>query len=145
MNFSFASSNETVSISYCIVDDGEIYLFLVMRLVFHLGYGNAAGFLFTNNLLGQMQQAIQNFSSSHMNEDQDDLSSDEEAMCDERSRGINPVTGIPFAQNTASDEMTEEEKEAEAERLIQLFDRIERTGVMKVYRPDISDRSDKSH
>lgn len=45
---------------------------------------------------------------------------------------INPITGIaqrPPAHD--DDEMTEEEKEVEAERLMSLFDRLERTGAIQ--------------
>lgn len=41
----------------------------------------------------------------------------------------------PEPEAEAEAEMTEEEKEAEAERLFTLFDRLDRTGVMKVQNP----------
>lgn len=45
---------------------------------------------------------------------------------------INPITGTtePSAEPTQDVEMTEEEKEREAEKLFVLFDRLERTGVL---------------
>lgn len=44
---------------------------------------------------------------------------------------INPVTGTILGPKTnASEEMTEEEKEREMEKLIVLFDRLEKTGAL---------------
>ncbi|KAJ1918833.1 hypothetical protein H4219_002372 [Mycoemilia scoparia] len=54
---------------------------------------------------------------------------------------INPFTGRPFVaekSTSANDDlpdMTEEEKEREAERLFVLFDRLNRTGIIKVKNP----------
>jgi hypothetical protein len=46
-------------------------------------------------------------------------------------RPINAITGLVQTQESAgADEMTEEEREAEAERLFALFDRLERTGAL---------------
>lgn len=43
---------------------------------------------------------------------------------------INPITGIRNQnRSTSEDEMTEEEKEIEAEKLFVLFDRLEKSGM----------------
>lgn len=41
---------------------------------------------------------------------------------------INPITGTTQTFQPPDNEMTEEEKEREAERLFVLFDRLEKTG-----------------
>ncbi|KAG0285208.1 hypothetical protein BGZ96_010478 [Linnemannia gamsii] len=55
------------------------------------------------------------------------------------SAGVNPITGAyypdPSAIRTAMADMTEEEKEEEAGRLLDLFDKLRRTGVMDVRNP----------
>lgn len=102
------------------------------RMVFHVGYGNATGFLFNFGLLGQCQSSqAEFFQNEHLPEG---ASSDEEEMFNGHLEGINPVTGQaqlggldPFGA-----EMTEEEKEAEYSRLADLFEKLEKTGVMKV-------------
>jgi hypothetical protein len=43
---------------------------------------------------------------------------------------INPITGTTFKPKPDLPEMTEEEKEQEVEKLLWLFDRLERTGAM---------------
>lgn len=106
----------------------------VYRMVFHVGYGNAAGFLFNFGLLGQYQSSqAEFFQNQHLPED---ASSDEELMFNDHLEGINPITGQVQgeAADMFGDDMTEEEKEAERERLADLFDKLEKTGVMKVIR-----------
>ncbi|KAF9097346.1 hypothetical protein BGX29_008112 [Mortierella sp. GBA35] len=55
------------------------------------------------------------------------------------SAAVNPITGAyypdPSAIRTAMADMTEEEKEEEAGRLLDLFDKLRRTGVMDVRNP----------
>lgn len=41
---------------------------------------------------------------------------------------INPITGVAQKQEPAAPEMSDEEKEREAEKLFVLFDRLERSG-----------------
>jgi hypothetical protein len=49
---------------------------------------------------------------------------------DADGNAINPITGIRNQNRPApDDEMTEEEKEVEAEKLFVLFDRLERSGM----------------
>lgn len=90
------------------------------KLVAAIGYGNAAGFLLAKNILFPPPPADEHGTS---------VSAD--------SRPINPITGQYIDPAAKSDlpEMTDEEKEAEAERLFVLFDRLNRTGVMKTVDP----------
>lgn len=92
------------------------------RLTAEIGYGPCAGFLVS---IGQ----------GHV------LPSGYEKLAGKEQRVVDPFTGkfIPSAEELARQDaesglaaMTEEEKEAEAERLFGLFDRLERTGVVKV-------------
>ncbi|KIJ32304.1 hypothetical protein M422DRAFT_35851 [Sphaerobolus stellatus SS14] len=72
-----------------------------------VGYGNCAGFLFNKGIMAPPA-----------------------GVSDAEGNIINPITGI---RNTDKpnpvDEMTEEEKEREAEKLFVLFDRLERQGM----------------
>lgn len=103
---------------------GEVLLAIcggrASQMTAEIGYGPCAGFL-TN--IGQAH-AIP-----------------ESEMKDSSGRPIDPITGkvLPTAEEmTRQDaesgfsQMTEEEKEAEAERLFGLFDRLDKTGIIKV-------------
>ncbi|KAJ3041083.1 hypothetical protein HDV00_009983 [Rhizophlyctis rosea] len=84
----------------------------------YVGYGNAAGFLFNRGLLpqGVPEEHTSAAGSSSSNPP------------------INPVTG-EYARDMANEEwdkLTDEEKEREAEKLFVLFERLNRTGVIKV-------------
>ena len=58
------------------------------------------------------------------------MSSDE---CEfDENEVFNPVTGSIDSPQTAGDDMTEEEKIAESERLLELFERLERNGIIRV-------------
>lgn len=91
-------------------------------LIHNIGYGYAAGFLATNNLEipeGSMRDA----SVGDGDGDGED---------------VNPVTGQRRRDEVEGDElpeMTEEEKEREAERLYVLFERLRATGVVDVENP----------
>lgn len=80
-----------------------------------IGYGNSAGFLFNRGILAPPG------SNPDGEEDSD----------------INPITGLRNSKqrNEALDEMTEEEKEREAERLFVLFERLRATGVVDIKNP----------
>ncbi|KAF8590259.1 hypothetical protein K439DRAFT_1627947 [Ramaria rubella] len=72
-----------------------------------IGYGNCAGFLFDKGIMAPPA-----------------------GVTDASGATINPITGIRANDRPRpEDEMTEEEKEAEAERLFVLFDRLERSGM----------------
>lgn len=46
-------------------------------------------------------------------------------------QAINPITGTTYAPAPDGPEMTDEEKEQEAEKLFVLFDRLERNGAIQ--------------
>jgi hypothetical protein len=73
-----------------------------------VGYGNCAGFLFNKGIMAPPA-----------------------GVTDAEGEAINPITGIRHQKKCteALDEMTEEEKEREAEKLFVLFDRLERSGM----------------
>lgn len=74
-----------------------------------VGYGNVAGFLFNKGVMSAPTQPSNSTLTTPSGE------------------AINPITGTLQAEPTLLD-MTEEEREREAEKLMVLFDRLERTG-----------------
>ncbi|XP_065183378.1 synembryn-A-like [Sycon ciliatum] len=97
------------------------------RFVKYTGYGNAAGLLLQRGMLGGGKgEQTADYSS-----DSDDSDTEEY-----RESRVNVMTGGPEAQDQVDPlaGMTEEEKEAEAERLGELMTKLENTGVMKVMR-----------
>jgi hypothetical protein len=83
-----------------------------------VGYGNAIGFLMNRNIPLQPPSTSQ---SSNSNE-----------------REVNPITGQFLDeenQGPSLADMTDEEKEREAERLFVLFERLKKTGVVDVENP----------
>jgi len=82
-------------------------------LMSYVGYGNVAGFLFNKGILsappGGSTSAAPNTTAS--------------------GAQIDPITGTVKTEKP-SIEMTDEEKEAEAEKLFVLFDRLERSGAL---------------
>lgn len=95
------------------------------KFVRNIGYGFAAGFLMSQNIEIPANAA-----------DANSLASDDSTTV---GAEINPVTG---QRKSAEDhdrsekpEMTEDEKEREAERLFVLFERLKATGVMDVKNP----------
>lgn len=105
---------------------------VVYRLVFHIGYANAAGFLFNNNLLGQVHEQLLSepvdYSSGGIH------SSDEDEAHSNRLTGFNPITGKDESDSRPLEEMTEEEKEAETERVLQALEQLEKTGIVKMFK-----------
>lgn len=95
------------------------------KFVKNIGYGFASGFLMSHNIKVPQSAMKANSTSS---------STDVHADTD-----VNPITGQRLnaesrdAPNTK--EMTEEEKEREAERLFVLFERLRATGVVDVKNP----------
>ncbi|KPM43346.1 hypothetical protein AK830_g3184 [Neonectria ditissima] len=87
----------------------------------NVGYGFASGFLFQNNL-PIPASASEAFSTRNPSGDQ---------------KAINPITGqfVDAEKPVDVPEMTEEEKEREAERLFVLFERLKQTGIMDVQNP----------
>jgi len=79
-----------------------------------VGYGNVAGFLFNKGVFNPPSQSS-------------GASITEVPTTAEDGTPINPITGIA-QQPSSAPEMTDEEKEAEAEKLFVLFDRLEKSG-----------------
>lgn len=108
-NTLLGNSRETIStLLYTLCDNNA------NKFVNQVGYGNAIGYLVNHQLMGELNNTV-----------------DENAPKD---KNINPITGQiedekkedPFKN------MTDEEKEREAEKLFVLFDRLNKTGVIKV-------------
>ncbi|XP_069461304.1 synembryn-A isoform X2 [Ambystoma mexicanum] len=94
----------------------------VSRFVKYTGYGNAAGLLAARGLLtGGREQG-------HYSEDEDtDTEEYREAKAD-----INPVTGrVEEKQPNPMDDMTEEQKEYEAMKLVNMFDKLSREQIIQ--------------
>jgi hypothetical protein len=96
----------------------------------NVGYGFAAGFLMTHSL--PVPEGTLGSSSSE-NEGVDPG----EKMTKVDGREINPITGQrrDMEPEDSLPEMTDEEKEREAEKLFVLFERLKATGVMNVVNP----------
>lgn len=90
-------------------------LFSASNLSTLVGYGNVAGYLFNKGILSA-PPAPSGSSDT-----------DVTASVDE---DINPITGTKYKPKPDLPEMTEEEKEREVEKLLWLFDRLEKTGAM---------------
>lgn len=83
-------------------------------LASYVGYGNVAGFLFNKGIMSAPPAAGHGPPSTTAD-----------------GTPINPITGIAQQQQTdTASEMTEEEKEREAEKLFVLFDRLEKSGAL---------------
>ncbi|CAK7206560.1 hypothetical protein SEUCBS139899_009356 [Sporothrix eucalyptigena] len=93
------------------------------KFVQNVGYGFASGFLFQNNV-PIPEGATETFRAAAAAEGGS-------------GRAINAVTGQFVDEETTPDipEMTDEEKEREAERLFVLFERLRKTGVVNVENP----------
>lgn len=93
------------------------------KFVKNIGYGFASGFLMSHNI--EIPSNAMEASS---------ISSDDA----EPGADVNPVTGQRYeaeGRDAPQVEMTEEEKEREAERLFVLFERLKATGVVDVKNP----------
>ena len=80
----------------------------------YVGYGNVAGFLFNKGILSAPPPAQTGTGAPETTPD---------------GTPINPITGIAQSKEPLP-QMTDEEKEREAEKLFVLFDRLERSGAM---------------
>jgi len=83
-------------------------------LASYVGYGNVAGFLFHKGITGQPSRP----------------SNAPVPQITQTGVPINPITGIAEEERPEI-EMTDEEKEREAEKLFVLFDRLERSGALQ--------------
>lgn len=83
-----------------------------------VGYGNAVGFLVNKGIAMEPPK---------------ETTSEE----GEEKESINPITGQYVSQEKLPDlkDMTDEEKEREAERLFVLFERLKKTGIIDVENP----------
>ncbi|XP_029010681.1 synembryn-A isoform X2 [Betta splendens] len=94
----------------------------VSRFIKYTGYGNAAGLLAARGLL-------------RVGKDLGNYSDDEESETEEYKEAkanINPITGVVEDEKPDPMEgMTEEEKEYEAMKLVQMFDRLSRTNMIQ--------------
>lgn len=145
----FPQIRETVSQLLYIVCDEDAAL-----LTRHVGYGNAAGFLMNRNL--GMPASMQGGGGGEEEEEENENENEEEveelpsptsgpsssarqARRFSSASAVNPITGAyypdPSAIRTAMADMTEEEKEEEAGKLLDMFDKLRRTGVMEVRNP----------
>jgi hypothetical protein len=104
---------------------GELLLSLcdgdAKRMTEAIGYGPCAGFLMNTGLASALPSGVA-------------------AGTGANGRAVDPITGEyePTEEERALDEinrMTDAEKEAEAERLFVLFDRLNKTGVVQVRHP----------
>lgn len=96
------------------------------------GYGPCAGFLSNNNLAGSLPSKRPTKARDHKHKESRDENGE--------IRTINPITGSynPTSTELANDpinKLSDLEKEKEAEKLYSLFDRMNKTGVMKVKDP----------
>lgn len=86
------------------------------NLIGYYGYGPVAGFLFQKGVMGGNMEGI-------CNDNQD----------------IHPITGELVKKHKAEKmvPMTDDEKERESEKLFVLFERLNKTGVMKPITPEM--------
>lgn len=95
------------------------------KFVKNIGYGFASGFLMSHNI--EVPSNATEANSTLGSSDADEVGD------------INPVTGQRLSAeprgSSSADDMTEEEKEREAERLFVLFERLRATGVVDVKNP----------
>jgi hypothetical protein len=102
--------------------------FAASILASQVGYGNVAGLLYAKGILSAPGAPPSRARAST------DSPSSSSAVGTESADGpaINPITGVAYRENPSGiPEMTDEEKEHEAEKLFVLFDRLERTGAIK--------------
>lgn len=81
-------------------------------LTSQIGYGNAAGYLFNRSMLPAPPQGTS-------------------SGADAADAQVNPITGMVQKEQPPGPEMTDEEKEREAEKLFVLFERLEKAGGME--------------
>ncbi|KAJ1659964.1 hypothetical protein IWQ61_001028 [Dispira simplex] len=119
----------------------------VTQLVNEIGYGNAAGYLYHRGITYSAENSESNTDTmgrGSINSTSRPPSRGSRSSTP-ASTSINPITGriddpIPIASTNQDpskewDTMTEEEKEQEAEKLMVLFDRLHRTGVVEFEHP----------
>ena len=109
-------------------------MYLVSRMIYHIGYGNAAGFLYENNLLGKpenfLQEPLDCIGAGHRHH----MSSDEDDIIENNLNGVNLITGEEHIDASIEDEMTEEEKIKETEKVLDAMEKLEKLGFIKVFK-----------
>ncbi|KAK6581204.1 hypothetical protein PZA11_006692 [Diplocarpon coronariae] len=97
----------------------------------NVGYGFASGFLFQHKV-PLPENALEAWSPGS-----DRSHTTASAGHDALAGRVNPITGqmLEMEERVEEVQMTEEEKEREAERLFVLFERLKKTGVMSVQNP----------
>jgi hypothetical protein len=95
-----------------VLHTSNLELATAATLASQVGYGNVAGFLFHKGV-----SSIPTASSSA-------------SLMTPSGIPINPITGT-IERKASQPEMTDEEKEVEAEKLFVLFDRLERSGAIQ--------------
>ncbi|MCJ1224808.1 hypothetical protein MMC12_001453 [Toensbergia leucococca] len=100
----------------------------------NVGYGFAAGYLATHNL-AVPDDAMEKWNTRGSGDTEEDLGLKVTTSAD--GKDINPVTGQrrDMEPMDLGPDMTDEEKEREAEKLFVLFERLKATGVMNVQNP----------
>lgn len=95
-----------------------------------IGYGNAAGYLFNRGILSAPppRQSTSHQPFLSFNPSSPGSGSGITEITDPN---INPITGILQTEAPPEPEMTDEEKEREAEKLFVLFERLEKAGGME--------------
>jgi hypothetical protein len=110
-----------------VMSTGDLVMELVQRsiprLLFHVGYGHAAGYLYMKDVRVGEDNETENL-----------WSSDEEDLKNEGRNAIDLIEENKFEISSDSQEMNEQEKEEEAERLIELLNRLERSGIVRIIR-----------
>lgn len=77
-----------------------------------VGYGNVAGFLFNKGVMTAPPP------------------SSNASLVTPSGDAINPITGTLQTEKPSNDDMSDEEREREAEKLFVLFDRLEKSGAL---------------
>ncbi|KAH8588702.1 guanine nucleotide exchange factor [Bisporella sp. PMI_857] len=100
------------------------------KMVQNIGYGFASGFLFSHNV-PIPENALEAWSTNNSE------SSQPRASDDSSSKPFNPITGqhLESEPDIKMPQMSQAEKEREAERLFVLFERLRRTGIVDVQNP----------
>ena len=109
--FAIADSDGKIFIFFRLDFPQSLSLFIASTLCNLVGYGNVAGFLFHKGFFNAPSQSSNIPTSTPSGE------------------SINPITGTTV-KPTEGVQMTDEEKEREAEKLFVLFDRLEKTGAI---------------
>jgi len=95
------------------------------------GYGNVAGLLFHKGVMSAPPQPDEaSSSSSSSNAQAGPSTSEDTSALPVSSQPINPITGTTVFPKADGPEMTDEEKERELEKLLVLFDRMEKIGAL---------------